>query len=130
MERRVNSRLAQVATVALDPWRGYASALVAPLGHATVVVDHFHAIRLANLVVDQVRRRVQQATALQIDQAGHPSGGRDPGRLEEAGLVQPERGDTVQARGVVHQRGDQRTGVLSAYTFTCRLAYGFTCRSV
>ena len=39
--------------MALDPWRGYASALVAPLGHATVVVDHFHAIRLANMVVDQ-----------------------------------------------------------------------------
>jgi transposase len=45
-----------------DPWRGYASALVAPLGHATVVVDHFHAIRLANTVVDQIRRRTQQAT--------------------------------------------------------------------
>ena len=33
--------LGQVAAVALDPWRGNASALVAPLGHATVVVDHF-----------------------------------------------------------------------------------------
>ena len=54
--------LAEVGTVALDPWRGYASALVTPLGHATVVVDHFHAIRLANAVVDQVRRRTQQAT--------------------------------------------------------------------
>jgi transposase len=54
--------LACIGTVALDPWRGYASALVAPLGHATVVVDHFHAVRLANMVVDQVRRRVQQAT--------------------------------------------------------------------
>jgi transposase len=54
--------LAQVGTVALDPWRGYASALVTPLGHARVVVDHFHAIRLANTVVDQVRRRTQQAT--------------------------------------------------------------------
>jgi transposase len=54
--------LGQVATVALDPWRGYASGLVGPLGHATVVVDHFHAVRLANTVVDQVRRRVQQAT--------------------------------------------------------------------
>jgi transposase len=53
--------LAQVGTVALDPWRGYASALVAPLGHARVVVDHFHAIKLANTVVDQVRRRTQQA---------------------------------------------------------------------
>jgi transposase len=54
--------LAQVSTVALDPWRGDASALTAPLGHATAVVDHVHAIRLANTVVDQVRRRTQQAT--------------------------------------------------------------------
>jgi transposase len=61
LSSRPRDWLAQVATVALDPWRGYASALVTPLGHARVV-DHFHAIRLANLVVDQVRRRVQQAT--------------------------------------------------------------------
>jgi transposase len=54
--------LAGVATVALDPWRGYVSALVVPLGHARVVVDHVHTIRLANTVVDQVRRRTQQAT--------------------------------------------------------------------
>jgi transposase len=54
--------LAHITTVALDPWRGYASALVASVGHATVVVDHFHAIKLANTVVDQVRRRTQQAT--------------------------------------------------------------------
>jgi transposase len=59
---RTHDWLAQVGTVALDPWRGYASALVAPLGHARVVVDHFHAVRLANTVVDQVRRRTQQAT--------------------------------------------------------------------
>jgi transposase len=58
---RPRSWLAGVGTVALDPWRGYASALVAPLGHARVVVDHFHAIKLANTVVDQVRRRTQQA---------------------------------------------------------------------
>ncbi len=62
LHARSRDWLAQVATVALDPWRGYASALVAPLGHARVVVDHFHAIRLANAVVDQVRRRTQQAT--------------------------------------------------------------------
>jgi transposase len=69
---RPHSWLAQIATVALDPWRGYASALVAPLGHATVVVDHFHAIRLANTVVDQVRRRTQQATL------GHRGRKQDP----------------------------------------------------
>jgi transposase len=69
---RTSAWLAQIATVALDPWRGYASALVAPLGHATVVVDHFHAIRLANTVVDQVRRRTQQATL------GHRGRKQDP----------------------------------------------------
>jgi transposase len=72
LHARPRDWLAQVATVALDPWRGYASALVAPLGHATVVVDHFHAIRLANTVVDQVRRRTQQATL------GHRGRKRDP----------------------------------------------------
>jgi transposase len=64
--------LAAVGTVALDPWRGYASALLTPLGHARVVVDHFHAVKLANMVVDQVRRRVQQATL------GHRGRKRDP----------------------------------------------------
>jgi transposase len=59
---RTHDWLARITTVALDPWRGYASALVVPLGHATVVVDHFHAIKLATTVVDQVRRRTQQAT--------------------------------------------------------------------
>ena len=72
LSSRPRDWLAQVATVALDPWRGYASALVVPLGHATVVVDHFHAIRLANTVVDQVRRRTQQATL------GHRGRKRDP----------------------------------------------------
>jgi transposase len=69
---RPRSWLAGVSTVTLDPWRGYAGALVGPLGHATVVVDHFHAIRLANTVVDQVRRRTQQATL------GHRGRKHDP----------------------------------------------------
>jgi transposase len=64
--------LAGVGTVALDPWRGYASALVASLSHARVVVDHFHAIKLANMMVDQVRRRTQQATL------GHRGRKHDP----------------------------------------------------
>jgi transposase len=72
LHARPRDWLVGVATVAIDPWRGYASALVASLGHARVVVDHFHAIRLANAVVDQVRRRVQQATL------GHRGRKRDP----------------------------------------------------
>jgi transposase len=43
-----------------------------PLAHATVVVDHFHAIRLANAVVDQARRRTQQ------DTLGHRGRKHDP----------------------------------------------------
>jgi transposase len=83
---RLRDWLAQVGTVALDPWRGYASALVAPLGHARVVVDHFHAVRLANTVVDQVRRRTQQAT---LGRRGHK---RDPlYRIRKLLLVAAER---------------------------------------
>jgi transposase len=72
LDARSRDWLAQIGTVTLDPWRGYASALVASLGHATVVVDHFHAIRLANAAVDQVRRRTQQTTL------GHRGRKRDP----------------------------------------------------
>jgi transposase len=90
--------LAGVATVALDPWRGYASALVAPLGHATVVVDHFHAIRLANTVVDQVRRRTQQATlgpsgSQARSAVPHPQAAGDRGRAAHpAGTVRLRAG--------------------------------------
>src|SRR5829696_9123620 len=37
LQARPRDWLAQVGTAALDPRRGYASALIAPLGHATVV---------------------------------------------------------------------------------------------
>jgi transposase len=94
--------LAQVGTVALDPWRGYASALVAPLGHATVVVDHFHAIRLANAVVDQVRRRTQQATL------GHRGRKRDPlYRIRKLLLTAQER---LTQRGWVQLRAGLAAG--------------------
>jgi transposase len=72
LHARPRDWLTQVGTVALDPWRGYASALTVPLGHARVVVDHFHAIRLANAVVDQVRRRVQQAALGHRGRKGDP----------------------------------------------------------
>jgi transposase len=94
--------LAQVAVVALDPWRGYASALVIPLGHATVVVDHFHAIRLANLVVDQVRRRTQQATL------GHRGHKQDPlYRIRKLLLTAAEQ---LTSRGWVRLRAGLAAG--------------------
>ena len=95
--------LAQVGTVALDPWRGYASALVAPLGHATVVVDHFHAIRLANAAVDQVRRRTQQANL------GHRGRKHDPlYRIRKLLLTAQEQ---LTSRGRVRLRVRLRTGL-------------------
>jgi transposase len=46
---------------ALDPHRGYAKGLCC-LPAATVVVDHFHVVGVANHAIDRVRRRVQQQT--------------------------------------------------------------------
>ena len=99
---RTHDWLARIATVALDPWRGYASALVVPLGHATVVVDHFHAIRLANTVVDQVRRRTQQATL------GHRGRKRDPlYRIRKLLLTAAEQ---LTSRGRVRLRAGLAVG--------------------
>lgn len=59
LQARPESWLAVVDVVALDPFRGYATGLLEHLGHARVVIDHFHAVRLANAAIDDVRRRVQ-----------------------------------------------------------------------
>ncbi len=51
-----------VRVAALDPFRGYATALSTSLPHATRVLDAFHVTRLGFAAVDDVRRRVQQET--------------------------------------------------------------------
>jgi transposase len=51
---------AQVATVSLDPCRGYATALRTSLPDAIRVLDAFHIVRLGHAAVDDVRRRRQQ----------------------------------------------------------------------
>jgi len=61
-----------VHTVAIDPHRGYANGVAEALAHATLVVDPFHVVRLANLAIDDVRRRVQQ------DERGHRGRKGDP----------------------------------------------------
>src|SRR5215216_5172070 len=94
--------LARIGTVALDPWRGYASALVAPLGHARVVVDHVHAVRLANTVVDQVRRRTQQATL------GHR--GRKPDPLYRIRKLLLTAAEQLTSRGWVRLRAGLAAG--------------------
>ena len=89
--------LARIGTVALDPWRGYASALVASLGHATVVVDHLHTIRLANAVVDQVHP---------ADPAGHPW---PSGPQARPAVPHPQAG---RLRRGPHVGGPRRPGAL------------------
>jgi len=59
---RDDTWLAAVERVALDPYRGYYNALVGGLDAPEVVVDAFHIVRLGNVMVDDVRRRVQQDT--------------------------------------------------------------------
>lgn len=63
---------AGVEVAAIDPYQGYATALRRALPQAQVVVDHFHAVRLANQVVDEVRRRTQQETSGHRGRKGDP----------------------------------------------------------
>lgn len=49
----------QIAT--LDPFHGYRRAIHDHLDDAIAVVDAFHVVKLGTTMVDQVRRRVQQA---------------------------------------------------------------------
>jgi transposase len=64
-----------------------------------VVVDHFHAIRLATTVVDQVRRRTQQVTL------GHRGRKRDP--LDRIRKLLRAAHEQLTGRG----RGRRRAGL-------------------
>jgi transposase len=72
LAQRPQGWLEEIDVVALDPFRGYANGLLAHLGHATVVLDHFHAVRLANAAIDDVRRRVQQEILNHRGRTGDP----------------------------------------------------------
>src|SRR4051812_10351122 len=61
-----------VAVAALDPFRGYATALRTHLPGAVRVLDAFHVVKLGFDAVDQVRRRVQQETLGHRGRAGDP----------------------------------------------------------
>lgn len=51
-----------VGVCAIDPHAGYYKALHSTVPRATITVDVFHAVKLANTCVDDVRRRVQRET--------------------------------------------------------------------
>ena len=63
---------AGIEVAALDPYRGYASALRTALPSTTGVLDAFHVVRLRFAVVDQVRQRIQR------EQTGHRGRTGDP----------------------------------------------------
>lgn len=60
----------QVAT--LDPFQGYKAAIDDELAEATAVLDVFHVLALGTKCVDEVRRRVQQATTGHRGRKGDP----------------------------------------------------------
>jgi transposase len=64
--------LEKVKVVATDLAESYRAGLTGRLDHAIRVADPFHVVRVANRVVDQVRRRVQNQTT------GHRGRKKDP----------------------------------------------------
>jgi transposase len=62
----------RVRVAALDPFRGYLNALRTHLPDAAHVLDAFHVTKLGFTAVDEVRRRVQQATLGQRGHKGDP----------------------------------------------------------
>jgi transposase len=72
LEARSAEWRAQITVAALDAFRGYANALASSLPAATLVMDHFHTVALANRAVDAVRRRVPN------DTLGHRGRRNDP----------------------------------------------------
>ena len=72
MSERSSAWRTGIVTAALDPYRGYASALSTALPHAVRVLDAFHVVRLGFAAVDDVRRRIQR------EDLGHRGRREDP----------------------------------------------------
>lgn len=88
---------ARVDTVAIDPYQGYATALRGHLDHARLVADHWHVIRLANAMVDDVRRRVQQDTLGHRGRKGDPLYGVRRTLLFAANQLSTRQWDRLEA---------------------------------
>ncbi|KUG57115.1 transposase [Serinicoccus chungangensis] len=63
---------AGVDVATLDPFQGYRAAIDEELADATAVLDAFHVVALGTKCVDEVRRRVQQATTGHRGRKGDP----------------------------------------------------------
>ena len=88
---RPESWRAGIRVAALDPFRGYASALADQLPAATRVLDAFHVVKLGLTALDDTRRRVQQQTT------GHRGHKTDP--LYRARRLLRRRADRLDQRG-------------------------------
>ncbi|WP_159054720.1 transposase [Streptomyces dysideae] len=62
----------QIAYVAINMSAGYRTAVRTGLPHATVVVDHFHVIQLANKMLNLVRRRTTATLRGRRGRVGDP----------------------------------------------------------
>lgn len=112
LDQRAEDWLAGIDVAVVDPFRGYASGLSDRLDGVTIVVDHFHTVRLGNAAVDDVRRRVQQATL------GHRGRKDDPlYRIRRTLLVAHDRLTEHQRERVVRLllAGDPDGEVAAAY---------------
>jgi transposase len=112
LDRQPAAWLGAVRVVATDLAESYRAGLSGRLDHAIRVADPFHVVRLAHRCLDQVRRRVQNATL------GHRGRKRDPlYRIRKLMLTGTER---LEGRGLERmllglRAGDPDDEVLGAW---------------
>jgi transposase len=59
LQRLSPSIRTSISTVCIDMWQPYKLAVADLLPHATIVVDHFHVVKLANTCLDTVRKELR-----------------------------------------------------------------------
>ncbi len=103
-----------IEVAALDPFRGYATALRVELPDAVRVLDAFHVVKLANQAVDDVRRRVQQETL------GHRGHKADP-------LFEARRLLRKGAENLTDRQRVRLQAALDAGDPNCEVALAYSC---
>jgi transposase len=100
----------QIRYVAIDMSPGYRAAVRTGLPHATVVVDHFHVVQLANTMLNSVRRRT--TTTLRGDAAGPATRSGRPavGSCATADTSTPRKFEDPQWSSVGGRAGRCRQG--------------------
>ncbi len=126
LDDRPSEWVQAIDVAVIDPFRGYTTGLTDRLD-ATIVVDHFHAIRLANKAIDDARRRVQQ------ESLGHRGRRDDPlYRIRRRLLVGHERLTDQQHERLLAMlgHGDRHGDVTNTYLAKELLRDVYDARSV